>query len=312
MNTRTTHKKHYILFFAMAMILLLGACSTPGSSQSTGQLLQNSLNAMKQLKAVHVDMKLATTLMGTSNTPSATSTAPRGITVNISASGDEVMPDKTSIHLSLGQGIGNGYSLSEITLGKQIYIQNSKGQWYALNESSLKGISGNPFTQINTANYNNLLAIAQKATYSDHGVQTLNGQSLRHITVTFDKNALKDLLNASGQVDKLTTLQKQKLDAVLNNIKLINPTLDLWIDEATSYVHRMELKFGLNINLSSLLSSVTPTNNSKSSSTPSSITTNFDAVIDYSKFNESITISAPSNTIPTDNPISIFGFGGQN
>ncbi len=138
MNTRTTHKKHYILFFAMAMILLLGACSTPGSSQSTGQLLQNSLNAMKQLKAVHVDMKLATTLMGTSNTPSATSTAPRGITVNISASGDEVMPDKTSIHLSLGQGIGNGYSLSEITLGKQIYIQNSKGQWYALNESSLK------------------------------------------------------------------------------------------------------------------------------------------------------------------------------
>jgi hypothetical protein len=309
MNTRTAHKKHYILFFAMAMILLLGACSTPGSSQTTGQLLQNSLNAMKQLKAVHVDMKLATTLVGTSNTPSATSNAPRGITVNVSASGDEVMPDKTSIHLSLGQGIFNGYSLSEISVGKQIYIQNSKGQWYALNQSSLKGISGNPFAQMNAANYNNLLALAQKATYTDHGVQALNGQNLRHITVTFDKNALKDLLNASGQVDKLTAAQKQKLDAALNNIKLINPTLDLWIDEATSYVHRMELKFGLNINVSSLVSSVRSTS-STSSSTPSSISSNFDVVIDYSKFNESITISAPSNTIPTDNSISIFGFGG--
>lgn len=293
-----THKKHLILLLAMMLVVLLSACSTVGgSSQTAQQVLQNSLNAMKQLKSTHVETKSASTInYGTSNSTSTSSTQ-KPLTINVTASGDEVLPDKASLHVSLGQGVGNGFSLSEIILGKQLYIQNAKGQWYSLDTSKFKGSSGNSLAQSNPANYNKLLTIAQKATYVDHGTQTLNGQSLRHITVTFDKNALKDLLNATGQ--------QEKTNALLNNVKLINPTLDLWIDESTSYVHHMELKFGMNINMSSLQSSgsSTPT----STSTPANITTNFDTIIDFSKFNEAITINAPSNAIPTSNPFSIFG-----
>jgi hypothetical protein len=36
-------------------------------------------------------------------------------------------------------------------------------------------------------------------------------------------------------------------------------SLDVWIDESTSYVHRMELKFSLKTNLSSLGNTATTT-----------------------------------------------------
>lgn len=293
------HRKHLVAVVAMAFALLLSACGTNGSASApAGQVLQDSFNAMKQLKAVHVDMKFSGGLnFGT--TSSTTTTQP--ITINLTGNGDVVMPDKDIVHLDMGQG----NSLSEITLGKQVYVQNAKGQWYVLDASTFKGSAQNPFTSMNAANYNNLLKVAQKATLTDHGEQTLNGQSLRHITVAFGKDALKDLLNATGETGKLSAAQQQHLDTLMNNIKLVNPTLDVWIDDATHYVHRMELKFSLNIDTSSLKMLKTPT--SSTSSMPGNISTNVDAIIDYSKFNESITISAPTNAIPTSNLSPILG-----
>src|SRR5205823_13227755 len=103
-----TNKKHVIVFLALALVLLVSACGSPSStgSQTPLQVLQKSLAAMQQLKAVHINMKL----MDKSSTSS----------INVTANGDEVKPDKSMFHLSLGQG----YSLTEITLGKQLYIQN--------------------------------------------------------------------------------------------------------------------------------------------------------------------------------------------
>ena len=258
----------------MVLLLLVSACGSPSSSgsQTPLQVLQKSLTAMQQLKAVHINMKLADR--------SSTSS------INVTANGDEVKPDKSLLHISLGPG----YSLSEVTLGKQLYIQNTKGQWYVLDTSKYKGSANNPFTSMNSSTYNKLLAIAQKATYTDHGVQTLNGESLRHITVTFSKDVLKDLLHDSN----LSTLQQQRAKTLVNNSKLVNPTLDVWVDESTSYVHHMELIFDMNVNTSSFGTSVT------------SSTINVDMTVDYSKFNVPVTISAPGNAIPTNNLFSIF------
>ncbi|GAC1385607.1 MAG: hypothetical protein NVSMB33_14780 [Ktedonobacteraceae bacterium] len=294
-----THKKQLVLFLAMAVLFLLSACSTPSGPSSTAQqVLQKSITAMKQLKSAHVDMKFNSAI----NFGTATS---QSITINLTANGDEAKPDKSSNHLSLGQGMLNGYTLSEITLGRQVYIQNTKGQWYVLDANKFKSSGSNPFASANAANYNNLLTIAQRATYTDHGTQTLNGESLRHITVIFGKDALKDLLNATGQSSTLPAIQKQKIDTMLNNIKLENATLDVWIDEATSYVHHMELKFTLSMDLSSMTK---PTSTTK---LPASVRTSIDANSDYNKFNIPVNITAPGNAIPTDNPSTIFGFGGQ-
>ena len=289
-----TYKK-YSIIAVLAFSLLLSACGINGSGSSTsvGQLLQNSLNAMKQLNAVHVDM----TFSGGVNTGSSTSTA-KPITLKLTGDGDTVKPDKASIHLSMGQG----FNLSEITIGKQVYVQSAKGQWYVLDTSKMSSSAVNPFSSMNASSYNNLLALAQKATISDHGDQNLNGQSLRHITITFGQNALRDLLNATGETSKLTPAQQQSLNKALSNIKLSNASLDVWIDEATNYVHQMELKFNMSVNTSSMMTPTTST-----SSIPSNISTSIDTTIDYSKFNESITISAPANAIPTSNPGVIFG-----
>lgn len=270
-----TNKKHIIVLLVMVLLLLVSACGSPGSSgsQTPLQVLQKSLTAMQQLKAVHINMKLA----DRSSTYS----------INVTANGDEVKPDKSLLHLSLGQG----YSLSEVTLGKQLYIQNTKGQWYVLDTSKHKQSGSNPFASMNSSTYNKLLAIAQKATYTDHGIQTLNGESLRHITVNFSNDVLKDLLNTTN----VSGSQQQQANTMLNNVKLVHPTLDVWVDEATSYVHHMELTFGMNINTS------TATNSASSSPTM-----NVDMAIDYSKFNVPVTITAPGHAIPTNDLRSIF------
>ena len=292
-------KKHIIATVAIAFALLLSACGTNGSSsQTAGQVLQDSLNAMKQLKAVHVDMKFSGGLSYGSTGTAGTTTHP--ITVNVIANGDEVKPNQDVIHVDAGPG----YNLSEITVGNKVYVQNSKGQWYVLDASSYKGSPNDPFARLDASNYNQLLTLAQKATITDHGNQTLNGVSLRHITVTLGKNALRDLLNATGETGKLSPTQQQNLNKMLNNVKLVNPTLDLWIDDATHYVHRMEVKFSLTMNTSSMVSPTTST-----FTIPGNMSTTVDTIIDYSKFNESITISAPANAIPTSNPSTIFGIG---
>ncbi|MDQ2715458.1 MAG: hypothetical protein M3Z08_11175, partial [Chloroflexota bacterium] len=278
------------------MLCIMSACGLPGASASTGQVLQNSINAMKQLKTAHIDMTFADSVqipnLATSNT--SNSKVPTAITVKMQGGGDEVMPDQASMHFTMDMGsAGKGLKIAEIVKGKQLYIQNSKGQWYVLDQSALQGSSGtgNLFGGANAAQYNQLIALAQKAHFTDHGTETLNGQSLRHITATFGKDVLKDLLNALGQTPK--GMDQQALNKLLSQIQVKNAALDLWIDEGTSYVHRMEMKFQMVMNLGSF---ATPTTTSQTG-VPTSITSNIDTLIDYSKFNDSITINAPANAI---------------
>jgi hypothetical protein len=73
------------------------------------------------------------------------------------------------------------------------------------------------------------------------------------------------------------------------------------IDESTYYVHQMEIKFTMNINMAAL---VTPTTSSSSAS--SNISTALDITINYSNFNAPITIKAPANATLTNNILTVF------
>src|SRR5438067_13728946 len=113
-----TNKKHIIVLLVMVLLLLVSACGSPSSSgsQTPAQVLQKSLTAMQQLKAVHINMKL------TSNGDwgrSSTSSTSHTFSVNATANGDEVSPDKSMLHLSVAQG----YNVAEITLGNLLYVQ---------------------------------------------------------------------------------------------------------------------------------------------------------------------------------------------
>jgi hypothetical protein len=299
-----------ILTLAIA-VLFMAACGTStttgSSSQTPAQLLQKSFSAMQSLKSAHFTLQMNDTVNTSGASTSSTgSSAPRQITIQLSGSGDEVPPQKESsatVTFNLGQlgtqtGVQN-MKLSEIVTGGKLYLKNSKGQWYVLNSSQL---SSSPLGGSDATNYNKLLQIAQKAQITDHGDENLNGQSLRHLTATFGKDVLKDLLDATGAAGSLnngSSASQQNMNSIINMIQVQKATMDGWFDESTGYLHRLDIKLGLNIN-----PSATPTTSSSAAS--GNVTTNIDTTIDYSNFNQPITITAPSNAIPTSSMVGIF------
>lgn len=309
----TMHKRRYLFgpLLSVVALLIMSACgpgSTGSSSQTPAQVLQNSTSAMKQLKTAHVDMKMTASVGTVGLTPTPGSTVPTNITININATADEVLPDQAALKLTMGGFSGMNLNLAEVVKGNKVYIQNTRGKWYVIDKSKLIGSNGSTSSLLSSASvpdFNKLLDIGQHARVTDHGDQSLNGETLRHITVTLDKNGLKQLIESTGQLNSLTGASSQMFEQFVNGTKNFQATLDFWTDETTSYVHRIEMKFNLNMDMSSF---VTP--GTTSSNSPSAITLAFDTTIDLSKFNDtSITVTAPENAIPTNNPSVIFTSG---
>jgi hypothetical protein len=299
-------KKFFLMSIPLVMlVLLISACSPSGGAGSTGgsnltvlQVLQNSAKAMQQLKAAHFDFSLTGNAQATATATPSGSSLPSGVNFSVKGNGDEALPGEQSLHVTTAQGS----TLAEIVLGNKVYIQNTKGQWYVLDKSSLQGVTTNPFSGIDVSNINDILALAQHAQLTDHGDQDLNGQSLRHITIALDKQGLQQLLTQNGQL--ASVIGQQNVNAIINGTQGFNSTLDLWIDETQFYVHRTELKLNVNANLSSVTNSGTAT--ATTGTMPANVATTLDSIVDLSKFNETVNIAAPSNAIPTTNPISIF------
>jgi hypothetical protein len=295
--------KAYSIFMGIALaavLLIVSACSAPGGTGSNGnssltvmQVLQNSANAMQKLKSVHFDTTTSSSYQGT---PSPSASSPGAVTVKLTGSGDELLPDQQQAHISLN----NMINLAEVVTTDKVYVQNAQGKWYVLDKSLLKGQTSNLFSS-NVFNMNDLLPMLQEVQLTDHGDQSLNGQNLRHITAALDKNALQQILTSNSQLS--STLGQQNISKILSSTKSFKSTLDVWIDETNFYVHRTELKVNADANLSSL---GTPNANGKNT-LPSSATVALDSLVDLSKFNQPVTITPPANAIPTNNPSVVFG-----
>jgi len=318
------HKKHFLLLVALVTVLLLiSACSpigggSGGSNLTVLQLLQNSSKAMSQLKSTHIDLKAngsgqAITTNATSTpttgtaTPTTTTTAVNNVTFNLIGSGDEALPNVEVMQFDVSQ---NGATttpttshLEQIVQGDKVYIKNTKGQWYVLDKSALKGYVDNPFSGVKSPDLTELIGLLEHTQITDNGIQSLNGQNLRHITIAMDKEALKQFLSNNQQL--IDILGQQNLNAVIDNTKTFSSTVDLWIDEATAYVHRTELKFNLGVDAGTLSRSITPTVTTVI--VPANVTTKFDSIVDLSKFNESVTVTTPTGAIPTNDPTTVFG-----
>ncbi len=283
----------------VALVLVISACG--GSSQTAGQVILNSGSAMKQIKTVHLDMKMTENVSVTGPSSSSSGT-PTSITITANGHGDEVLPDQASISLSLG-GIGS-YTFAIITQGQQIYIQNQHGQWYVIDKSKLTGTTGSTLSSTTIPDFNKLLDLASKnAQVTDHGDETLNGASLRHINVGLDKNGFEQLIQGSGQFQGLTGRGQQAVNDLFNNAKNLSASLDFWIDKSTNYLHRFEMQFNTTLDLSKI---ATPTSQGNSTG-PTGTSIKLDMTVDLSKFNDSsIKITPPANATPTDDPTVIF------
>ena len=302
------------LLASLFVLMLVSACSQLGNTTGSGssltplQVLQKSETAMKQLKSAHIDLKsstsarvtgLPTATAGATGTP--TTGAGNNVTLNITGSGDEQLPNSEQLTLTLSQGT----KLSEIVQGNNVYVQNTQGKWYVLDKSTLQGTAGSTFPGINGVNIdqNSLIMLLQHSKITDYGDQNLNGQSLRHISAALDKTGVQQLLQSNPQIGG--NISSQQIEALLNNTKSLQSSIDVWIDESQFYVHQTEVKLNL---VTGSGANSTPT----AGASAASVTLNTDSVIDLSKFNESITITPPSNATPTSDPTTIFsGLTGQ-
>lgn len=309
-------KRFLLVSIAMVSVLVLLSACSPATSGSSGssltvlQLLQNSSSAMSKLSSAHIDLKVNGSGQAVTNnttaTPTATSSTPtvNQVSFNLTGTGDEALPSGEAMQFTVSQTATNTTNhLAQIVQGDKVYIQNSKGQWYVLDKSVLKGYVDNPFSGIQSPDLTELIGLLEHTQITDNGVQSLNGQSLRHITIALDKTALKQFLSNNQQLIDL--LGQQNLNAIIDNTKTFSSSVDLWIDETTYYVHRTELKFNLSADTSSLGQYVTPV--TSAALVPSNVTTNLDSIVDLSKFNAPVTITPPANAIPTSDPTVVFG-----
>lgn len=288
-----TGKRYPLLAVAMmtGVLFLISACSqiTVGGSGSNNsgsssltvlQVLQNSSNAMQQLKSSHIEVQTTNSYQG-SNISNQT--------VTVKGNGDEALPDAEELHLTVNQNT----NLAEIVKGDQVYVQNAQGQWYVLNKKDFTGLVSNPFSSVNI-NQNDLLGLVLHSDIKDHGKESLNGQDLRHISADLDKVALKQLLEENPQLQG--SLGKENVDEVLNRTKSFKATIDVWIDESQFYVHRTQLQLNLTADTQGV-----------AGSTAGTVTTDLNTIVDLSKFNDQVTITPPANATPTDDPATVFG-----
>ncbi|WP_322480460.1 hypothetical protein [Thermogemmatispora sp.] len=310
-----------LLALGAGLILLLSACTvsiTPAqqSSQlSVGQVLQKSSQAMQKLKSFAFTLTASGTLQGTNQgqasviagatprpgtaTPVTTASASPAVslTFNVTGTGQQSLADgKQALNLTLNQTT----RLAEIIIGQQVYLQNPRGQWYVIDASHLQTAGGNLLAgwKLDT---NAFLTLALHSRLTDHGDETLAGQSLRHISAVLDKEGLRQLLMSNTQLS--TAIGSQNLDNLVNQTRSFQATIDLWIDETQFYLHRVQLKLAMNADTQGLL---TPVAGVASTLLPPTLMVNLSSIVDLKHFNQPLTISAPSNAIPTDDPASVF------
>jgi hypothetical protein len=286
-----------LLIMLISTVLFISACSqttsgTTSSNLSPLDVLQKSADAMKQLKSSHVEIKSNSNVQTSDSSTSSSNGTPTASNSNfvLTASGDQALPNAEQLNVNI-----NTVKLTEILQGDKIYVQNSQGQWYVLDKSDFENASTNPFSGI-SFDQNTLLGALEHIKLDDHGTETLNGKSLRHLTATLDKEAVKEILTQNPQLK--SAFGQQDVDTLLNNTRKFLSTVDVWIDEQQFYVHRTQLKLNLDANSSTV-----------GNGAPSSVATTLDTTIDLSNFNAPVTINPPANATPTNNPASIFGVG---
>jgi hypothetical protein len=277
----------------LTMLWLVSSCALPGMGAPPGesltplQVLQNSANTMRHLKSSHVELQSSASMQNVRG-----NAAPTNSTFTLKGSGDAIPPDQEQMKLKLS----NGMLVTAIMQGNQVYVQNSQGKWYVLNREDLAGLIDNPLSGI-SVNQDSLLSLMQHAQVTDHGDESLNGQSLRHLSAVLDKTGLSQLLQQNPQFTSSLAHENININDYLNRAESFQSSLDVWIDESKFYLNRAQIQLNLTVD----------TTGFEGTTAPSTITLKLNTVVDLSKFNAPVTIMAPANATPTDNPIVILG-----
>jgi Protein of unknown function (DUF1396). len=245
-------------------IALNAASPTPTPTpRNPQQLLVAAQKAMGQLKSVHytktADAKGSISANGKSTAIALsfkTDADSKG-TNEASLSDDESMQVST---------VSQQIKLGEIFNGNKLYIQNQQGKWFVTDRPST-------VTEPQGGIPNNLYSLMMDGQIADNGHDKLDGLSLRHISSTLSDVSPEDIASAMGG-------DASSIASSISDVS--NVHVDMWIDEATNYIHAMNVKCTLTFSLSG----------SDSFDLPLAIQ------LKLSKFNAPVTIKVPANPVP--------------
>ena len=269
------YKGRILLTGLVALLFFLAACGNSGGTPPA-QTLQQSVTAMSQLKSVHFDMQSTLNMQFPSNNNGNSG----GISLNVTGHGDAAAPNQVSATFLMGQNP----LLSVVSTGGKVYVQVKNGQWYVTDKSKVP----DNVQQFISQHLGDITKAISNAKLTDHGQETVNGESLDHITVALDAQTLQSL---SSQLNGMLPTNMQS-----NQNAITQATLDLWIDQSTSYVHQAKLAIAANVDTSKW----PPVNfNGQNIKFPAAVVpTALNAQVNFSKFNQPVTIQAPSGAIP--------------
>jgi hypothetical protein len=277
-------KKPLMLTGLLALLFVLAACGTPGMASVVSptplQLLQSSAQAMHNLKSVSFNLQEGMGLVANPDTLGLLN----GLNVTVTAHGEVAAPDKASASISLGEDP----LLAMIGVGPQVYVQE-EGTWYTLNKDQVSSGMQSFFTQNPAQRVATILSSVKGTQITDHGLQSLEGALLDHITITLDQ-ATWQILN--GQLSGLLPNEQQP-----DQNQLKQASLDLWINPVTAYVSQVILHMTTPLDLDNLpqLNGLGVLGLLTSSPVTSVETT---AQINFANFNQPLQIQIPANPLP--------------
>jgi hypothetical protein len=325
------HKNTIVRWFIIlstCLVFSLTACdgsSVAASSTSTGPvtlasmandtnvltvfpLLQQSLQATAQVKSVHVDLQGSASLQTSGPLFPAFAQATT-FHIHVSANLDRIN-QASSAHSTI-KLVAAGQSTQVLRdaarlVGGVLYVQAPSGQWFSLSLGSVLAFLSAHATSLQQLHPQALLALAQQVHITGAGMTTIHGSQVRHIVLSIDQAAWGQLLN-------MATLPQRDLK-VAASIKLLHSLqADLFIDNATSRLVRIELRGAVQINVDTLLAAVNRQNMTSPGAGTRQLTVAFDLHLVLSKFNQPVArITAPPGAMPVDQFVQQFAqFMGQ-
>lgn len=208
---------------------------------------------------------------------------PGGEPITLQGGGDEIVPGQQQIHFARMNPGSPGFHASEIMQKAQVYFQALTGKWYVISKPTLQAQSYPMFTDTGLVQANRLLDVAlAHGQLIDDGYDTVANQKLHHIAVTIDKSAWQSLFAADAQ--NMSAYQSMK-----NKVSQLSGNIEFWIDESTFYIHSFLLTFGYDATCYNNDGTLLGTYHLDQRLT-----------MDFSKFNQPITITPPTQATPID------------
>ena len=306
------YKKYGSMLIVCILMCLFAGCGLGNGGSSTGtgkptatptptaaQLLQKTQTAMKQLKSAHdnMTMKMQVDAQAKDNNGKSVNVS---LGTNTKLDGDVASPKQGSLQMQVEAATGGKtltYNLSEMMKDNKLYLKKDQAQWYVIDNPSSAVSDALPGGTDNFDLSQTYLDQLQGAKPQDRGVETLDGQPVRHLTVKLDKAALMKLMQTNKQLSG--GMSQQSGEDFLKSVTTADGSIDMWINTNNSYLQKIDVEMMMSIDTSQ--------SSASTSSTPVKGTVNMSIVQTLSKFDQPVKIDVPQNATPTNNILEVLG-----